>query len=79
MDFNFGNAKDYVFLESELTENPILRFFSYDHLPGNLQMVSAPFTVVACFLLGNCPPSAERTVAFRKLLEAKDCAVRAVV
>lgn len=54
----------------------LLAFFSYSHLPEDLQEVSLPFcelaTTVAHTLTG-----AEATVCLRKLLEAKDCAVRA--
>ena len=56
--------------------DPILRFFRFDHLPKDLQKISRPFAELAAKVVLMCPPSAERTVAFRKLLEAKDCAVR---
>lgn len=54
----------------------ILQFFAYAHLPAHLQEVSAPFGELAEKIeaLPGCP---ERTVALRKLLEAKDAAVRA--
>jgi len=55
---------------------PILQFFRYSHLPAPLQEVSKPFTELADFVM-TLPPSPERTVALRKLLEAKDAAVRA--
>lgn len=58
---------------------PILRFFKYEHLPRELQYVSAPFTYVALSVIMKLPRSAERTVALRKLLESKDAAVRAAV
>lgn len=57
----------------------LLRFFHYDHLPADLQAVSAPFHDLAHDLAGTLPDNAEKTVALRKLLEAKDCAVRAVL
>ena len=55
----------------------MLKWFSYDHLPNNLQEVSQPFCELATKLCNMSPPGAERTVALRKLLEAKDAAVRA--
>lgn len=55
------------------------QFFEYSHLPEHLQKVSKPFGELADYIVYNLPENAERTVALRKLLEAKDCAVRAVV
>lgn len=65
------------FTEAELTADPILRFFHYKHLPPVLREVSAPFCEQARGMIDRLPRNAERTVALRKLLEAKDCAVRA--
>jgi hypothetical protein len=56
---------------------PMLQFFAYDHLPAYLQEDSKPFCVLAEQLCENLPRTPERSVALRKLLEAKDCAVRA--
>lgn len=56
---------------------PILQFFLYDHLPESLQVVSAPFGELAQRIADTLPRNPERTVALRKLLEAKDAAVRA--
>jgi hypothetical protein len=56
----------------------MLQFFEYDHLPENLQAVCKPFYELAKHMAATLPSNAERTVAFRKLLEAKDCAVRAL-
>ena len=58
---------------------PILQFFGYEHLPATLQLVSKPFWFLAKSLVDNVPRNPERTVALRKLLEAKDCAVRACI
>lgn len=57
---------------------PILQFFSYNHLPPHLQEISKPFHYLATILL-DLPRNPERTTALRKLLEAKDCAVRASI
>ncbi len=56
----------------------IEQFFAYAHLPAHLQEVSKPFCDLATFIL-TLPRNPERTVALRKLLEAKDAAVRARV
>ncbi len=56
---------------------PILRFFDFDHLPEHLRQVSEPFHAMAHFLDGLLPDGAEKSAGLRKLLEAKDCMVRA--
>jgi hypothetical protein len=56
---------------------PIIQFFRYEHLPEHLQAISAPFSLLAISLIDALPRNPERTVALRKLLEAKDAAVRA--
>lgn len=56
---------------------PIMQFFAYAHLPSHLQEVSKPFGDLATKLEAELPRNAERSVALRKLLEAKDAAVRA--
>ena len=55
----------------------IMQFFAYEHLPPHLQAVSKPFGEMAARIAETLPPNPERTVALRKLLEAKDAAVRA--
>lgn len=57
----------------------MLRFFEYDHLPEYLQKTSKQFHDLAVNIAATIKPGGERTVALRKLLEAKDAAVRAVV
>lgn len=56
----------------------ILQFFSYAHLPPHLQAASKPFCDLAT-QIADGPQNAEATIALRKLLEAKDAAVRAVL
>ena len=58
-------------------EEKLLQFFKYEHLPENLQQFSKPFAELANKIVEILPQNPERTVALRKLLEAKDCAVRA--
>lgn len=55
----------------------LLQFFKYDHLPAHLQTISKPFGDLANQIVDMLPKNAERSTALRKLLEAKDCAVRA--
>ncbi len=57
----------------------LLRFFDYSHLPANLQVISKPIHDLAHEMDEKIPDSAEKTVGLRKLLEAKDCLVRALL
>jgi hypothetical protein len=59
--------------------HPLLQFFAYAHLPEQLKKVSEPFAVLAHQYVVKLPHNLERDAAMRKLLEAKDCAVRAVL
>lgn len=65
------------FSKDERDADPILRYFEYRHLPEHLQATSRAFCDTASYIVGAIPRNAERTVALRKLLEAKDAAVRA--
>ena len=60
-------------------DDRMLKWFEFAHLPEKLQAVSAKFHVLAHSICGLVEPGPERTVALRKLLEAKDAAVRATV
>lgn len=57
----------------------LLQFFEYKHLPPLLRDVSKKFYDLAHRLVLDLPRNPERTVALRKLLEAKDAAVRAAI
>lgn len=60
-----------------MNDEPILQFFAYTHLPERLQIISKPFGELARDMVRLLPRNPERTVMLRKLLEAKDAAVRA--
>jgi hypothetical protein len=53
-----------------------MKYFEYAHLPADLQEVSKRFAELAQYVT-TFVPSVEREMALRRLLEAKDCAVRA--
>lgn len=57
----------------------ILAYFNYEHLPPNLQVVSRPFSVLAQQMAETLPAGPEVSAGLRKLLEAKDCLVRAAL
>lgn len=72
-------------------QDHIIQFFAYEYLPEKLQAISKPFCELARLIVAQgempagtstsfpLPRNPERTVALRKLLEAKDAAVRALV
>lgn len=55
----------------------LIQFFAYSHLPPHMQEVSKDFYELAIKLYDTLPSNPESIMAMRKLLEAKDCAVRA--
>lgn len=57
----------------------ILRYFEYAHLPEHLQEISRPFGDLAHQVADRGGDPAEVATALRKLLEAKDAAVRAAI
>lgn len=57
----------------------IVRYFAWAHLPGKLQAVSARVGLLALEMVDTLPDGPELTAGLRKLLEAKDCFVRAAI
>lgn len=62
-----------------MSEERMLKWFEYGHLPRSLMSISMQFHILAVNVVKDIEPGPERTVALRKLLEAKDAAVRAKV
>jgi len=66
-----------------LYHNRMLAYFSYDHLPEHLQEVSKPFHALATKIVRQVAAGKldrdESLASLRKLLEAKDAAVRAAL
>lgn len=57
--------------------NPIMQYFEYAHLPPHLQAVSKPICELAKAMDDLLDDGPEKSAGLRKLLEAKDCLVRA--
>jgi len=57
----------------------LIQYFAFEHLPDHLKAISQPFGELARKMDEILPDGAEKTVALRKLLESKDCAVRSVL
>lgn len=66
------STKDYI-------PHSLMQFFAFEHLPPHLKAVSQPFGELAEKMDKELPGNPEKTTALRKLLEAKGCAVRAVI
>lgn len=74
-----GQIGDNMEVTQMPATEPLMQFFSYGHLPEKLQGISKPFGELAQMIVDTLPRNAERTTALRKLLEAKDCAVRSTI
>lgn len=61
----------------DIAAEPMLQLFQWSHLPPALQARSAPFGRLALHIARTTPRNPERTVALRKLREAKDAGVTA--
>ena len=61
------------------SKHRMLKYFRWEHLPPKLQGVSRPFGELAEQMIETTPAGAEQTAGLRKLLEAKDCFVRAAL
>lgn len=88
----FRYENNYYLDQRDPLIEPLLVLFDYAHLPAHLQSISKPFCDLAHAIVkgdnvpggtvtigSGLPRNPERTVALRKLLEAKDCALRAVM
>lgn len=62
-----------------MERDAIMKYFTYEHLSGTARETSSLFCALAEEIHAKLPRNAERTVALRKLLEAKDAAVRAAM
>lgn len=56
-----------------------IKWFAYAHLPEKLQAVSKPICDLATEMEKTLPDGPEKSAGMRKLLEAKDCFVRAAM
>jgi hypothetical protein len=59
--------------------NRMMKWFEFDDLSADLQAVVGPCADLAALIDATVPEGAEKTAGLRKLLEAKDCFVRAQI
>ncbi len=64
---------------AETESQRLLNFFTYGHLPEDLQAASEPCSDIAHMMAMRLPDGPELAAGLRHLVEAKDCFVRAVV
>ena len=57
----------------------VLQYFGFSHLPAPLKVVSGAVAGLALHMEATLPDGPEKTMGIRKLLEAKDCFVRAML
>ena len=57
----------------------LYKFFEFGHLPPHLAIIALSSASLAASMIDLLPDGPELTVGLRKLLEAKDCFVRAEV
>jgi hypothetical protein len=55
------------------------KLFAYEHLPEHLQAISKPVGELAVEMVKALPDGQELAAGLRKLMEAKDCFVRAAL
>lgn len=83
----YGERPDSPFVSEPLASKPkrhpatlqLLRFFEYEHLPQHLQATSRGCHQLAHAMVDGLPDGPELSAGLRKLLEAKDCFVRAAL
>lgn len=69
-----------TFTTEELQQDDVLQYFSYAHLTNEeMREASEPFARMARDIIDHIPRCPQRTMALNKLVEAKDCAVRAAM
>lgn len=77
--YNNDECEDCIIEMEKREPHKLMKYFNYGHLPDKLQYTSALFCALAQTLNTTLPGGTEKDVCLRKLLEAKDCAVRGVL
>ncbi len=71
-------TNEMIYAQAHVSVQNLLDFFKYEHLPEFLQSFSQPLHDMA-YDMALRLEGPELTVGLRKLLEAKDCFVRAAL
>jgi len=75
----FTISDDDYYSETGTKVSPIVKFFESDHLSSELTPIARDFERFAKAIDAQLPSTAEKSAGLRKLLEAKDCAIRAAL
>lgn len=76
----FRYCPNCSWMETPVREpSPIMRYFSYAHLPHPLNEISREVYNLATEMESSLADGPEKSAGLRKLLEAKDCFVRAAL
>lgn len=73
------HSPDSEYLRTDMCKVPMLTFFAYEHLPPHLREISKHFHDLAVRMVTDLPQNFELDHALHRLVEAKDCAVRAKI
>lgn len=68
---------DHQQRKNENSPDHIMQFFEIGEAPEEMAVIMRPFNILAEQIASAIPRNPERTVALRKLLESRDCALRA--
>lgn len=71
--------REYALSQRHQSTQQIMRHFAFGHLPHDLGIISSHCHDTAWLMLGALRDGPELTAGLRKLLEAKDCFVRAAL
>lgn len=61
---------------AQMESDPLIQFFAFEHLPPHLREISEPFGALADAIVAALPDNKDRHKSLRRLLEAKDWAIR---
>lgn len=61
------------------TYDRMMVWFDYSNLTDDHRPIAKLYYLLAKELIKTCDPGPERTVALRKLLESRDCTMRAMI
>ena len=64
---------------AKYTPHQSLKYFEFGNLPEHVQVVVKPIHALAVKLDKSLPNGSEKSAGLRKLLEAKDCIIRAAI
>lgn len=72
--------EDITPTDEAIAQEPMLQLFKYKHLQNEvMRSISRGFCALALKAVQDVPRNPERTVCLRKLREAKDCAITALL